>query len=119
MLHRASRNATSANRYVRCSIAIGVSLLATLIGIGAAQATCPSCGTSPCTITGTTTVASGETCNYSGKDVILTGTLNGDNNAACYTVIADNLTVRGTLRARGSCINVNVSGNFKTEVVSN
>ncbi|MGH7788136.1 MAG: hypothetical protein ACRERC_14785 [Candidatus Binatia bacterium] len=85
----------------------------------AALAACPSCGSSPCTISGTSTIASGDTCNYAGKDVILTGTLNGDNNAACYTVVADNLTVRGTLRARGSCINVTVSGNFKTESVSN
>jgi hypothetical protein len=34
-------------------------------------------------------------------------------------VIANSLTVRGTLRARSSCVNVQVSGNFKTEVVSN
>src|SRR4029453_4919984 len=51
------------------------------------------------------------------KTVILTGTLQGDNNSDCYTVVADHLTVRGTLRARSSCVNVDASGNFGMEVV--
>ncbi len=90
-----------------------------LAAAGSAHATCPSCGTNPCTLAGSYTIASGDVCNYSGTDVILTGTFNGDNNADCYTVQAASLTVRGTLRARSSCINVEVTGNFKTETVSN
>lgn len=110
-------------RLVRRNLAaIGTAVLAVAfvfaIG-GAAFAQCPTCSSNPCTITGTHTIASGATCNYAGYDVTLTGTLQGDNNAACYTVIADSLTVRGTLRARSACVNVDVEGLFKTEVVSN
>jgi hypothetical protein len=85
-----------------------------------ARAACNTsiCGTSPCTISGNHTIDSGCVLDFGTKDVILTGTLNGDNNAACYTILANSLTVRGTLRARSSCINVDVDGNFKTEVVS-
>lgn len=83
-----------------------------------ADAACPSCPGSGCTITGTHTIGSGETCNYAGKDVILLGTFIGDNNAACYSVIADDFTLRGTLRARGSCIDLEFN-QFKMEIVSN
>lgn len=95
-----------------------VGALVLVVPVGPSLAACPSCATSPCTISGTNTIGSGETCNYSGKSVIVTGKLLGDNNASCYSVVADNLTVRGTLRARSSCINVDVTGNFKMEVVS-
>jgi hypothetical protein len=108
-----------ADSFFRFLGAAALAMLLLLTALGRANAACPSCGASPCTISGTSTIGSGDTCDYTGKDVILTGTLNGDNNAACYTVIANNLTVRGTLRARGSCVNVNVSGDFKMEVVSN
>lgn len=94
-------------------------LLAFLMVSSPALATCPTCSSSPCTISGTHTLAGTDVCDYTGKDVILTGTMQGDNNTGCYEVIADNFTVRGTLRARGSCVVVTVSGNFKTEVVSN
>lgn len=105
-------------RLARRTTVGGLVAILILVATQAAQAACPSCGTNPCTITGTHTINSAETCNYAGVDVTLTGTFNGDNNAACYTVIANNFTVRGTLRARGSCINVDVTGNFKTESVS-
>lgn len=102
------------------AIVTALAIALVVAAVQSADAACPACGASPCTITGTHTIGSAETCNYAGKTVILSGTFNGDNNAACYTVIADNLNVRGTLRARGSCINVDVSGGeFKMEVVSN
>src|SRR5262245_8316171 len=105
-------------RLIRSGAAAAL-VMALVLGAGRpAAATCPTCSSSPCTISGTTTMASGDNCNYSGKDVILTGTLNGDNNASCYTIQADNFTVRGTLRARGSCVNVITSQNFKMEIVS-
>lgn len=100
-----------------CLIATGMGIVLTMAS--AASATCPTCSSSPCTISGNHTLAGTDVCNYTGKDVILTGTMNGDNNTGCYEIIADNFTVRGTLRARGSCVEVTVSGNFTTEVVSN
>jgi hypothetical protein len=100
----------------------GALLLATTLGAAprAATAACSTaiCGTSPCTITGTTTLDSGCELDFGSKDVILTGTLQGDNNVDCYTIKAHDLTVRGTLRARGSCIVVELTGTFKTEIVS-
>ena len=80
---------------------------------GQAQAACDPniCvgSSTACTITGTHTIDSGCTLNFGSKDVTLIGTLQGDNNAACYTVQADDFIVRGTLRARGSCVNVSTS----------
>jgi len=99
--------------------AAALAFVLVLVWSQAAAAACPSCGTTPCTIAGTHSIGSGETCDYTGKDVILTGTLDGDGNAECYTVVADNLTVHGTLRARSSCIEVEVSENFAMEVVGN
>jgi hypothetical protein len=103
-------------------VTTGVLVLATalLAAPRAATAACDPtiCGTSPCTITGTTTLDSGCDLDFGSKDVILTGTLQGDNNADCYYIKAHDLTVRGTLRARGSCIVVELTGTFKTEIVS-
>jgi hypothetical protein len=86
-----------------------------------AQAACDSsiCGASPCTISGTHTIDSGCVLDFGTKDVILAGTLQGDSNASCYSILADDFTVNGTLRARSSCIEVTLTGTFTTTVVSN
>lgn len=115
---------TSRRVYLRQARAYapGVTALALLLMIPAtvhAECTTSICGTSPCTVTGTHTMDDGCVLDFGTKDVILTGTLQGDNNTNCFYILAHDFTLRGTLRAHGSCVVAQVTGTFKTEIVSN
>jgi hypothetical protein len=76
-------------------------------------------GGNPCTIpTGIHRIDAGCVLDFGATDVVVSkgATLLGDNNGDnCYQINARNLTVKGTLRARGGCIVVNTTADFTTD----
>ncbi len=119
--HRiASSPITASRRLLRAVLVMSFGAL--LVGSEAAWGACSTaiCGASPCTITGTNVLDDACILDFGTKDVIVgTGASLETADGNSFTVLAHDLTVRGKLRARAGFITVEVTGAFKTEVVSN
>lgn len=105
---------------IRAAVVIALIVLASS---GASIAACSPTicvGGNPCTISGVKTIDNGCSLDWGpSQDVVVTGTLTTAATGHSYSLSARNLTVSGTLQARGGKLVVRTTQDFAVQVVSN
>jgi len=103
----------------------GVSVF-TLFALGLGNEALGACNTAictggnPCTISGVNTMDNGCSLDWGpNQDVVVAGTLTTAVTGHSYSLRARNLTVTGTLQARGGKLVVQTAQDFTVQVVSN